>query len=183
MNLQVENKLIELPEEIILSKILFIRGLKVMIDRDLAELYGVTTKRLNEQVKRNLQRFPVDFMFQLSIKEKEEVVTICDHLQKLKYSPYLPYAFTEHGEVMLASVLNNERAIRVNVQIVRIYLKLREIMLSNKDVLLEFEKIKQQVSNHDEKILSILEYLARLNNRTQQESRDSPVKRIGFRTE
>ena len=165
------------------SMILTVHGNKVLLDLDLAGIYGVSTKRLNEQVKRNIERFPKDFIFQLSAEEKEEVVAICDHLQKLKYSPYLPYAFTEHGEVMLASVLNNERAIRVNVQIVRIYLKLREIMLSNKDVLLEFEKIKQQVSNHDEKILSILEYLARLNNRTQQESRDSPVKRIGFRTE
>ena len=79
-----------------------------MLDADLAELYGVTTKRLNEQVKRNIQRFPIDFMFQLTEAEKNDVVAICDHLKKLKFSPYQPYAFTEHGAVMLASVLNSE---------------------------------------------------------------------------
>jgi len=117
MELQNELKVADLPEEIILSKILLIRGLKVMIDTDLAELYGVTTKRMNEQVKRNIQHFPLDFMFRLTEQENEEVVANCDHLQKIKYSPYLPYAFREHGAVMLASVLNSERAIKVNVQI------------------------------------------------------------------
>src|ERR1700734_1514439 len=101
------------PEEIIVGKILLIRSKKVMIDRDLAELYGVTTKQMNQQVKRNLKRFPEDFMFQLTTEEKEEVVTKCDHLKILKYSPVLPYVFTEHGAVMLASVLNSDRAIEV----------------------------------------------------------------------
>ena len=101
---------IMIPDEVIMSKIILIRGQKVMISNDLAELYGVTTKRLNEQVKRNIKRFPANFMFQLTDKEKENVVAICDHLQNLKYSPYLPYAFTEHGSVMLANVLNSERA-------------------------------------------------------------------------
>src|SRR5271170_7086715 len=104
------------PDEVVISKILLIRGKKVMIDRDLAELYGVSTKRLNEQVKRNIKRFPEDFMFQLSAKEKEQVVAFCDHLQTLKYSPVLPYVFTEYGAVMLASVLNSERAIEVNIR-------------------------------------------------------------------
>src|SRR3984893_4137190 len=102
-------KALIIPDEVLISKILLIREKKVMIDRDLADLYKVSTKRLNEQVKRNIKRFPEDFMFQLTEEEKAEVVAICDHLKSLKYSPNLPYAFTEHGAVMLASVLNSER--------------------------------------------------------------------------
>ena len=100
-----------ITDEVIMNKIVIIRNLRVMIDADMAELYGVTTKRLNEAVKRNSARFPVDFMFQLTIREKDDLVANCDHLRKLKFSPYQPFAFTEHGAVMLASVLNSERAI------------------------------------------------------------------------
>jgi hypothetical protein len=92
-----------------------VRGEKVILDTDLAHLYGVTTKRLNEQVKRNLRRFPPDFMFRLTVKEKAEVVANCDHLQKLKFSPSLPYAFTEHGALMAANVLNSPRAVEMSV--------------------------------------------------------------------
>ena len=95
------------------QRILLIRGQKVMLNADLAELYGVTTKRLNEQVKRNRARFPKDFMFQLTAKEKSEVVANCDHLSKLKFSPALPYAFTEHGAIMAASVLNTLHAVQL----------------------------------------------------------------------
>ncbi|MCX6327287.1 MAG: ORF6N domain-containing protein [Bacteroidia bacterium] len=102
-----------IADEILMNKILIIRNMRVMIDSDLAELYGVSTKRLNEAVKRNFKRFPVDFMFQLIQSEKEDLVANCDHLKKLKFSPYLPFAFTEHGAVMLASVLNSDRAIAV----------------------------------------------------------------------
>ena len=109
-----------IPDELIMNKILFVRGVKVMIDSDLADLYGVTTKRLNEQVKRNIKRFPDDFMFRLTEQEKQEVVANCDHLRLLKFSPNLPYVFTEHGAVMLASILNSDRAILVNIQIVRV---------------------------------------------------------------
>ena len=101
-----------IPDRIVESKILLIRGKKVMIDKDIAELYGVTTKRLNEQVKRNHTRFPEDFMFQLTGIEKSEVVANCDHLNNLKYSPNLPYAFTEYGVVMLASVLKSKHTNR-----------------------------------------------------------------------
>ena len=131
-----------IPDEVIMNKIIIIRNLRVMIDSDMAELYGVSTKRLNEAVKRNLKRFPIDFMFQLTITEKEELVANCDHLKKLKFSPYLPFVFTEHGAVMLASVLNSERAITVNIQIVRIFNKMREKMLLHKDLLLEMQKTK-----------------------------------------
>lgn len=104
-----------IPNETVEKRIVLIRGLKVMLDADLAELYGVPTKRLNEQVKRNRKRFPGDFMFQLTAEKKGKVVANCDHLQKLKFSPALPYAFTEHGAIMAASVLNTSRAIEVSV--------------------------------------------------------------------
>ncbi|MBI5040456.1 MAG: ORF6N domain-containing protein, partial [Gammaproteobacteria bacterium] len=105
------------PIELIASKILSIRGQKVMMDADLAELYGVPTKRLNEQVKRNPRRFPDDFMFQLTEAEKQEVVANCDHLNKLKFSSALPFAFTEHGAIQAANVLNSPQAVEVGVYV------------------------------------------------------------------
>jgi hypothetical protein len=109
-----------IPDEMVMNKIWMIRGKKMILDKDIAGSYGISTKRLNEQVKRNKKRFPEDFMFQLTSEEKDEVVAKCDHLRGLKYSPVLPYAFTEFGAVMLASVLNSERAVEVNIQIVRL---------------------------------------------------------------
>ena len=147
-----------------------------MIDKDIAELYGVTTKRLNEQVKRNKKRFPDDFMFQLSSEEKEEVVANCDHLKILKYSPNLPFAFTEHGAVMLASVLNSDRAIEVNIQIVRIFTQIREMLLTNKDILLKLEILEKKAAGHDEEIRVIFEALKRLINPPSE-----PRQRIGFK--
>jgi hypothetical protein len=114
--------------------ILMIRGQRVMLDADLARLYGVTTKRLNEQVKRNRGRFSSDSMFRLTPKEKAEVVAICDHLAALRFAPTLPYAFTEHGAIMLASVLNSPIAIKVSVQVVRAFVDLREAAVSHKDL-------------------------------------------------
>jgi hypothetical protein len=115
-----------IPDELIMNKILIIRGVKVMIESDLAGLYGVPTKRLNEQVKRNIKRFPEDFMFRLTEQEKQELVPNCDHLKRLRFSPNLPYVFTEHGAVMLASILNSDRAIIVNIQIVRVFTRMRQ---------------------------------------------------------
>jgi phage regulator Rha-like protein len=123
-----------IPMERIVRAILSIRGEKVMLDSDLAELYGVETKRLNEQVKRNLARFPADFMFQLTAAEKSEVVANCDHLINLKYSSNLPYAFTEHGALMLANVLNSERAAQTSVQVVRAFVRLRQMLASNAEL-------------------------------------------------
>ena len=120
--------------ERIVRAILSIRGEKVMLDSDLAELYGVETKALNQAVKRNLGRFPPDFMFQLTVTEKNEVVTNCDHLIQLKYSPSLPYAFTEHGALMLANVLNSERASQTSVQVVRAFVRLRQMLASNAEL-------------------------------------------------
>ncbi|MDD4929914.1 MAG: ORF6N domain-containing protein [Gallionella sp.] len=120
------------------SKIFLIRGQKVMLDTDLAELYGVQTKVLNQAVKRNIERFPSDFTFQLTAIEKTEVVTNCDHLARLKYSSTLPYAFTEHGALMLGNVLKSDRAVEVSLMIVRTFVQLRQMLASNvrgKDVL------------------------------------------------
>lgn len=165
-----------IPDEIVINKILLLRDRKVMIDKDIAGLYGVSTKRLNEQVKRNARRFPEDFMFQLTQEEKDEVVANCDHLKTLKYSPNLPFVFTEHGAVMLASVLNSDRAIEVNIQIVRIFTRMREMLLTNKDILLKLEQLENKVSGHDENIKMIFEALKQLLNPPQE-----PRKRIGFK--
>lgn len=170
------NEEIRVADEYIIGKILLIRGQKVMIDRDLAELYGVTTKRLNEQVKRNQTRFPEDFMFQVTEEEKNEVVAKCDHLKALKFSHTLPNAFTEHGAVMLASVLNSDIAVKVNVQIIRIFIQMREMLLSHKDVLLKLEIIEKQVISHDEQIKLIFEYLKELLSKP-----NPPRELIGFK--
>jgi len=165
-----------IPDELVMTKILLIRGKKVMIDRDLAELYGVSTKRLNEQVKRNLKRFPADFMFQLTEQEKEEVVAKCDQLSILRFSPQLPYAFTEHGAVMLASVLNSDRAIEVNIQIVRIFTRMRELLMSNQEILLKLEQLERKVNSHDDDIQMIFKYIKQLISKPEK-----PRTRIGFR--
>jgi phage regulator Rha-like protein len=165
-----------IPDEVVINKILLIRSKKVMVDKDIAELYGVTTKRLNEQVKRNKKRFPIDFMFQLTQEEKEEVVANCDHLKNLKYSPNLPFVFTEHGAVMLASVLNSDRAIEVNIQIVRIFTQLKEMLLTNKDILLKLEQLENKAMANDADIKMIFEALKQLLNPPQE-----PRRRIGFK--
>ncbi len=120
-----------IPVERVQKTILLIRSEKVILDADLATLYGVSTKRLNEQVKRNPGRFPDDFMFQLTNEEKAEVVANCDHLRRLKFSPNLPYAFTEHGAIMAANVLNSERAVEASVEIVRAFVRPRQLLASN----------------------------------------------------
>jgi hypothetical protein len=170
------SKALLVPDEVVISKILLIRGKKVMLDRDLAELYGVTTFRLNEQVKRNKKRFPDDFMFKLTKKEKQHLIDGHEHLNSLKFSPVLPNVFTEHGAVMLASVLNSDRAIEVNIQIVRIFTKMREMLLNYKDVLLKMEQIEKKVTGHNEDIQMIFSALKQLLTPPQE-----PRKRIGFK--
>ncbi len=115
-----------------------------MLDHDLASLYSVKTHRLNEQVKRNTKRFPDDFMFQLTDQEKAEVIANCDHLKMLKFSPVNPYAFTEQGIAMLSSVLNSDKAIEVNIQIMRTFTKLRELMLVHKDLRIKIEEMERK---------------------------------------
>ena len=127
-----QNHAIVLPH--IEGRIQVLRGLRVMVDVDLATLYGVPTKRLNEQVKRNRERFPADFLFQLSPAEKAEVVANCDHLQKLKFSKTLPYAFTEHGAIQAANVLASSQAVEMGIYVVRAFVHLREALSTNADV-------------------------------------------------
>ncbi len=164
------------PAERIERAILLIRGHKVMLDADLARLYGVTTKRLNEQVKRNRDRFPEDFMIRLTAWEKAEVVANCDHLQRLKFSPGLPHAFTEHGAIMLASVLNSRRAIEVSVFVVRAFVRLRGVLASHKELAQKLGELEQRIQSHDEHIQSLFEAIRQLMQ--PPEARRRP---IGFR--
>ncbi|HOX77390.1 MAG TPA: ORF6N domain-containing protein [Bacteroidales bacterium] len=177
----MNNRQVSIPDELIMNKILIVRGVKVMIDSDLAELYGVTTKRLNEQVKRNIKRFPEDFMFRLTEREKQEVVANCDHLERLKFSPNLPYAFTEHGAVMLASVLNSDRAIIVNIQIVRVFNRMRQLLETHTDILRKLELLQKKDVEQDRQILLIFEYLKQLEQDRQQQLEQKKRKRIGFK--
>ena len=137
-------------------RILLIRGEKVIIDTDLAEFYGVPTRRLNEQVKRNIKRFPKDFMFQLTVEEKSEVIAKCDHLNKLKYSKFLPYVFTEHGAIMAASVLNSPNAIEISIFIVRAFVKLRRMIAEHKDLAYKINQIERTIVDHDKQILTLV---------------------------
>jgi len=162
-----------ITEEFIMSKILLIRDQKVMVDSDLAALYGVTTKQLNQQVKRNIKRFPSNFMFQLTEIEKEYVVANCDHLKKLKFSSSLPYVFTEHGTMMLGNVLSSDRAIEFSIKIVEAFIKMREFLTNNLNVKLEIEEIKKKLMNHDKNIELVFNYLDEM-----MEKQDNKVERI-----
>ena len=132
------------PVEVIEGKILLICGQKVMMDRDLAGLYGVATKVLNQAVKRNFKRFPGDFMFKLTVPEKNELVTNCDRFRTLKHSTATPYAFTEQGVAMLSSVLNSERAVHVNIEIMRAFVKLREMLAAHKDLARKLDQMEKK---------------------------------------
>lgn len=141
------------------SKIFLIRGQKVMLDADLAELYGVQTKVLNQAVKRNIERFPSDFTFQLTAIEKTVVVTNCDHLARLKYSSTLPYAFTEHGALMLGNVLKSDRAVEVSLMVVRAFVQLRQMLASNADL---SRKLAALEKNYDIKFKAVFEAIHEL---------------------
>lgn len=151
-----------MANELVAQRILLLRGHRVMIDADLAELYGVPTKALNQAVRRNLERFPVDFMFQLSQEEKAEVVTNCDHLTKLKYSRTLPYAFTEHGALMLGNVLKSERAVEVSLLVVRTFVQLREMLSSNKELAMKLLELERKVSSHDQALAGLIDAIRQL---------------------
>jgi len=150
-----------------------IRNKRVIIDSDLAKLYGVSTKRLNEQVKRNAQRFPNDFMFALTEDEKKEVVAKCDHLKRIKYSSALPNVFTEHGVVMAASVLNTDRAIQVSLYVVRAFVSMRH-QVSSID---GFHDLKEQINLHNKAIVSIIRVVREL---MENDDIKSSSRRIGF---
>ena len=151
-----------IPSEVIENKILFIRGKKVMIDRNLAELYSVSTKRLNEQVKRNPKRFPEDFMFQLTLEEARVSRSQFATLKQGKNIKYLPYAFTEQGVAMLSSVLNSDRAIEVNVQIIRVFVRLRELMITHKELARKIEELEAKFRKHDENFVVVFAAIKKL---------------------
>lgn len=133
-----------MPVERVAGFIVVLRGQRVMLDADLARVYAVSTKRLNEQVKRNRDRFPADFMFQLTAKEKAEVVANCDHLRSLTFSPARPYAFTEHGALMLASVLRSRIAVEASIQIVRAFVHLREMLATHKELARKLDMLERK---------------------------------------
>ena len=164
-----------LPDKIITSKIYLIRNEKVMLDYDLAELYSVETKNLNRGVKRNINRFPEDFMFQLT---KQEVKNLRFQIGTSSWGGqrYLPYAFTEQGVAMLSSILNSDRAIAVKIQIIRMFTRMRQFIITQKDILLKLEKLEKGSENHDEKIKLIFEYLKELLTKPAE-----PRKQIGFK--
>ena len=166
-----------IPDEVIMSKIYLIRNQKVMLDRDLAELYGVETRQLKRAVKRNIKRFPEDFMFELTNEELENWRCQFGTPNKDKMGLRIkPFVFTEQGVAMLSSVLNSDRAIMVNIQIIRIFTKMREIILTHKDVLLKVEQIEKKVINHDKKIQLVFEYLKKFIT-----LKEKPRKKIGFK--
>ncbi|MGB5941290.1 MAG: ORF6N domain-containing protein [Leeuwenhoekiella sp.] len=154
---------------------MLIRDFKVMVDSDIAELYGVSTKRLNEQVKRNKARFPKHFMFELTKEEKNNVVANCDHLEKLKFSPVLPKVFTEHGILMAANVLTSERAIKVSIQIIEVFVKMRSMLQNNDELLLRMEKLERNLGKHDMQIAQVFQLIK------QFVKDEIPRKRIGFK--
>jgi phage regulator Rha-like protein len=165
------------PIEVIEQKILLINGQKMMLDSDLAALYGVTTKRLNEQVRRNLKRFPRDFMYELS---QEEFESLRSHFATIKtgrgkHRKYLPYAFTEQGIAMLSSVLNSDRAIEVNIQIMRTFVKLREMMSSHKDLT---KKLNELEKKYDGQFQIVFEAIRQII-----EVEDKPKRKIGYVSE
>ncbi|MCX6231028.1 MAG: ORF6N domain-containing protein [Bacteroidetes bacterium] len=178
-----ENNLIQiLPEERILDKIYLIRSKKIMIDRDLAELYGVETRVLNQTVKRNIKRFPDDFMFQLTQDEfndwKSQIVISNNEKMGLRKPPLV---FTEQGVAMLSSVLNSERAIMVNIQIIRVFTKMREMLSTQQEILKKFEQIDSKLSFHDDQFMLIFEYLKQFEEAKQLQLEQANRKKIGYR--
>lgn len=166
-----------IPTEIIERKIYLIRGAKVMFDRDLASLYQVKPIALRQQVKRNMERFPEDFMFQLSTKEVELLVSQNVIPSKRSLGGYLPYAFTEQGVAMLSSVLKSKRAVQMSIAIVRAFIKLRELLTTHKDLIVEIEKIKRTQKEHGEHIINILNVISQLINPPQDKNKEP----MGFR--
>ncbi len=176
-----------LTERKIENRIFTIRNQKVMIDKDLAELYNVPTSRLNEAVKRNIKRFPDDFMFKLTKDELNELIANCDRFQNLKHSPTTPNVFTEQGVAMLSSVLNSERAVAINIEIIRTFVKLRQYALMNTEKSKEIEELRKMLmlhiehtdkkfAEHDEMIAQIITVLNNLLEKPRE------TKQVGFKT-
>ena len=170
---------IMLPEATIISKIFLIRGKKIILDRDLANFYGIETRRLKEQVRRNPERFPEDFMIEFTKEELENFRKQFGNSNKEIMGLRIPpFAFTEHGILMLASVLNTERAIQVNIQLVRIFNKMREMLQSNKELIVELEQLRDKINDHDNKFILIFDYLKQFDKNRKQQLNQTSRKRI-----
>ena len=167
-----------IPDEVITNKIYFIRNTKVMLDRDLAELYIVTPRRLREQVKRNVEKFPEHFMFRLNEIEVDLMVSQNAIPSKQALGGSLPYVFTEHGILQLANVVKSERATQMSIKIIEIFVSLREFLTNNLSVKLEIEEIKKKLQNHDKNIELVFNYLDEL-----MEKQENKVERnkIGYK--
>jgi len=157
----------------IISQIYYIRGVNVMLDFHLAAMYEVETRVLKQQVKRNISRFPEDFMFQLSETEWKELITICDNLGSIKFSPATPFAFTEEGVAMLSGILRSEKAVQVNIAIMRAFVKMRALIDNNKELKKRLDKME---SNYDQQFKIVFEALRQLI-----EQKNAPRKSIGFK--
>lgn len=170
-----------IPDEIVMNQIYYIRGQKVMIDRDLAVLYNVETRILKQAVRRNITRFPDDFMFEMTKEEfqnwRSQIVISNSDLMGLRF---MPFCFTEQGVAMLSSVLNSERAINVNIQIIRIFTRIRHMFMDNTELRLEIEKIKSKLDNQDKNMEVVFRYLDEL---IESKGDPKPRKRIGFKSE
>jgi hypothetical protein len=168
-----------IPDEIVLNKIYYIRGQKVMLDKDLAELYGVETKRLKEAVKRNIERFPDDFMFQLTENEfaslRSQIATSKNGRGGDRYNPMV---FTEHGVLMLSSVLNSAKAIQVNIQIMRIFTKIRQLLIDNTELRLAIEKLEKKTNNNSKNIELVFQYLDELLKKNEG---NKQMTKIGYK--
>jgi len=179
----------EIAVEVVATKILIARSRKVILDRDLAEMYGVATKVLNQAVKRNARRFPIDFMFQLSWEEAETLrsqfvtLNIITTDKRGKHIKYLPYAFTEQGVAMLSGILHSKRAIQVNIAIMRAFVRMREILLTNKDLAVKIEALELKYKNHDMKLTEYDAHIGAIFEAIKQLMTPPPVAekpKIGF---
>jgi cell division protein FtsL len=178
----MENNII-VPDEIILNQIYFIRGQKVMLDFDLAKLYEVETKQLKRQVRRNIERFPEDFMFELTAEEYQSLRSQIGTLKQGEHIKYLPMVFTEQGVAMLSSVLTSARAIKVNIQIIRIFTRIRQLLIENTELRLEIENIKSKLDNQGKNMEIVFQYLDELSNKIERLNPEiKPRNPIGFKT-
>ncbi|ARV13889.1 ORF6N domain-containing protein [Polaribacter sp. SA4-12] len=173
-----EEESLLIPDEIITNKIYLIRNQKVMLDSHLAELYQVETKVLKRQVRRNINRFPDDFMFEITKEEYESLRSQFGTLKRGEHSKYLPIVFTEQGVAMLSSVLNSDRAIAVNIKIIRIFSKMRELLTDNVSLRLEIEEIKKKVTNQSKNIELVFSYLDELIEKKEEKTERT---KIGFK--
>ncbi len=167
-----------LPDENIIRRIYFIRGEKVMLDRDLAELFDVKAIRLREQVRRNTEKFPVHFMFQLTIEEVEIMVSQNAIPSKQHLGGYLPLVFTEHGVLQLANVLKSKKAILVSIRLIEIFIKMRSMLMDTLSLKIDIEEIKKKLQNQDKNIELVFNYLDEL---MQKQEKPAPRNRIGYK--